>query len=100
MRTRFKRVEIQLSDEEFSSVKADAQARKMMLARYIRTSVCEGIPPTIPAINLTALAELQKIGNNLNQIARAFNSSGTIHLVDAREELAALKLSLMEARPS
>lgn len=98
MRTRFKRVEIQLSDEEYSSAKASAQSRKMMLARYIRTSICEGIPPAIPTINLSALAELQRIGNNINQIARAFNTSGSLHIEDARKEIAALKFVLIEAR--
>ena len=54
----------------------------------------------IPVLNLEAYRELQKVGNNLNQIARQLNKTGRIQVEELRQEIAKFGLALIGAEKS
>lgn len=96
---RTNRIEIRVNEEELQKIKKDASERKMMLARFIRTSVLSGTPPTIPQANLDLIYQLKKIGNNLNQIAREINfDKKNFNLESLKKEISALSIFLIEAK--
>lgn len=93
---RKKEIKIRLSWEEHSAL---LQKRgKMRLASWMRAACLDGIPPAIPTINIAALAELQRLGGNLNQLARAVNSGTQIaDLLELRQQASALRATLAGA---
>jgi len=93
---RSNRVEIQLSDDEIA--KLNKLRGSMRLRTFIRCAVLDSIPPTIPEINRRALDELHRIGSNLNQLARSVNQGEAADLLELRQQSAALRLALLEAR--
>ena len=71
---------VRLSDEEFQTLSEYAERVEISPAAYLRMQALDSPPPRAsrkPSINreLTArlIAELGKIGSNVNQIARAIN---------------------------
>lgn len=74
----------------------------MRCGGFMRAAALDSIPPVVPSINQHALAELHRIGVNLNQIAYHANTTGGElgDLSDLRAQIAALRLALLEARPS
>ena len=65
---------IRLSSKERQSIEIKADSAGMKLGEYIRATVLEQkIPPSIPETNRKIYIELRRIGNNINQIARAVN---------------------------
>lgn len=98
---RTKRLEVRLSDCEFAKLKARACARQMRAGTYTRTAALGSIPPTIPPINCAALAELQRLGGNINQISHHLNRSGGFDFFDAgdlRKAIGELRLFLLVAK--
>lgn len=73
-------VHLRLTADEAARMRARAEASGLSLSAYIRRSALDGAPPPAPAAGageLRALyTELRRIGNNLNQIARAMNANG------------------------
>ena len=79
-RERKKRVLVRFLDEEFATLQERAGAANLSLASYMRASAIGSAGPRArrsPSVNQTlaarAIAELNKAGSNLNQIARAVN---------------------------
>ena len=89
-------IKIRLTSSEHSSLMA--KRGHMRLASWVRESCLNGVPPVIPSINLTALAELHRIGGNLNQLARHANQGGgDLDLIGLREQVSALRAALAGA---
>lgn len=95
MTKRIKRLELQLTVEEFNSLQNAARARKMKTATFLRVSHFRKIPPVVPQINISALRQLSGIGNNINQIAHNSNISGFINIRELQQEIANLRLLLI-----
>lgn len=76
-------VPVRLTDNERSTLKRFAEARRLSLSDFIRTVVLgRKLPHSAPPpINLATYQELGRIGNNLNQLLRAANS-GRVLKVD------------------
>lgn len=71
---------ISLSDQEFQKVENRRKETGLGKAKFGRQALLNGeiIGNTTPKINKKILAELNRNGNNLNQIARAFNIEGAV----------------------
>ena len=76
------RVTIRLTDTEFSIIENAATQAEMSISEYMRTQTMEGkvnarfeIVANVDQIK-KLIGEFGKIGSNLNQIARYFNSGG------------------------
>jgi len=69
-------VPIRLTTDERDSLQITAQSRGLSLSAFVRTIVLGLKLPTAtpPEINRRTYLELARIGNNLNQLARAVNS--------------------------
>lgn len=69
---------LMLTPNEKTQWKAKAKVAGMNLNQYIRHCVARRrIAPTPPAVNYQAVAQLGRIGNNLNQQVKAMNSALT-----------------------
>jgi hypothetical protein len=72
MRTRNCQLKINLTLEEMASFdKSRGKVRRSIAGRYLVTGA--PMPKVVPAINSETATELNRIGTNLNQIARLFN---------------------------
>lgn len=73
---------------------------KVQRGTYLRLILTDTVPPYIPAINRQAYVELSRLGSNLNQIVRAFNTveSPSEYMADIQRLLAELRLSLIQLR--
>ena len=76
---------VRLSDDEHATLSKYAEAVEITPAAYLRLQALDSPPPRAsrkPSINreLTArlIAELGKIGSNVNQIARVLNTRGDV----------------------
>ena len=76
------RITVRFTETEFSIIETAAKQANMSLASYVRTQVLKGkvqtkieIVADVPEIK-KLLAEFGKIGSNLNQIAKYFNTGG------------------------
>ena len=96
-------IPVRLTDVQHSIITENASAAGMSVADYIRRQAVHGkvkkeyrIVADFPKIqDLTR--ELSAIGNNLNQIARYFNSGGTQSKA-IREEINSAMTQIMEIR--
>ena len=89
---------VRLSDDELETLTELAERVEITPAAYMRMQTLDSPPPRAsrkPAINreLTArvLAELGKIGSNVNQLARAANSRETVSSSEIEAALSAIK---------
>ena len=73
---------------------------KVQRGTYLRLILTDTVPPYIPAINRQAYVELSRLGSNLNQIVRAFNTVGSSpkYMADIQSLLTELRLSLIQLR--
>ena len=76
------RITIRLSDELYQRIKTDAREARISPVEYVRQMLTKGrvtirqeIIAEVPELK-KVIAELGKIGSNLNQIARYYNSGG------------------------
>ena len=81
-KTMSNRITIRLSDELYQRIKTDAREDRISPVEYVRQMLTKGrvtirqeIIAEIPELK-KVIAELGKIGSNLNQIARHFNGGG------------------------
>lgn len=95
---RTKQIIMRVSAEELCSIDRLASARSMRRATFLRAAALDSIPPVVPPINQHALAELHRIGSNINQIAHSVNCGNSPGLDELRAQCAALRLALLEAR--
>lgn len=97
-------ISLRLTEEEKENWEALAEAAGLgnNLSKFIRYCVeHRHIAPPVPAINSAALAELGRIGNNINQIAYAINRAvkyGVAIAHDPRPEISDLKPLLLEVK--
>ncbi len=99
-----KQVKVGLKPEHFEKLKALAEAKGITKADWIRRKLkleyADARQPTVTTVSKTAdpkvLYELQKIGNNLNQIAlhanvnKALDRTILTHFVSIEDRLKAL----------
>jgi hypothetical protein len=85
-RRRRQRVLIRLDDREYAEVTAGANASGLTIASYVRQRVLSGPvrkvsrrAPVDAALLSKALGELNRVGSNLNQIARGLNSGDELY---------------------
>ena len=81
-KTMSNRITIRLSDELYQKIMTGANAARIPPVEYVRQILTKGritvrqeIIADVPELK-KVIAELSKIGSNLNQIARHFNSGG------------------------
>lgn len=74
------RIAFRVTADERQQVEAAAAAAGVSVSNYARALVLTARPPRRPRgqASATALAELNRAGVNLNQIARALNRGGSI----------------------
>ena len=85
-------VNLRLTDTQYEIISESARRSNLTLSEYIRRQLLQSkviakyeIVADVPELK-RLIAEFGKIGNNLNQIARHFNSGG-IHSQEIRKEL-------------
>lgn len=67
----------------------------MQRGEYLRAAALHRLPPTIPAINREAWAELARSAANLNQIAHHLNVGGSLDFEVVRATIDAFRRSLL-----
>ena len=78
-------VGIRFTEEQYSVLEHNAKQARLSVSEYIRRSVLnQKIPVFQPNIHdeheiLAELRNINKVGNNLNQIARYFNQGGMMN---------------------
>lgn len=85
-RHRSKLLQVRLSDAELAEIAARAESVEMTPASFARFMLLDTPPPRAtrkPSVAVQAvgrvLAELGKVGSNVNQIAHALNSGVAVH---------------------
>ena len=85
-------VNLRLTDTQYEIISESARRSNLTLSEYIRRQLLHGkviakyeIVADVPELK-RLIAEFGKIGSNLNQIARHFNTGG-IHSQEIRKEL-------------
>lgn len=80
-RTRSKRVQVRLTDDEYDFFVYNVERTGMTKEAYLRTLILNRVPKTreARAESRNIAAQLYAIGNNLNQIARVAHSVRVIN---------------------
>ena len=80
MRKREMKVTVRLDTDEYGHLKTQLRRTGYSQESYLRMLICGRIPREAPPIEYhDLLRELHAIGNNMNQIARAANTSGAVN---------------------
>ena len=101
--SRKKVISLYLTDTELSLIKENAASAHLSLSAYVRKLTLEGKVETrytfSPQINelVPILSQLRRIGVNLNQISKYFNSGGD-PTDDIKRELRQCMAKLMDLR--
>ena len=74
---------------EYQSIAEKAEALGISEAEYVRAAALGRELKSVSQINKEAYFELQKIGSNVNQIAKELNSRGSVKSFDSLNKLAA-----------
>jgi hypothetical protein len=95
-RRRLRQSLVRWTDEEFNAVAAKADKAGLAIAAFMRATTlgdpgprAQRRPPADHKALRQILGELGRIGNNLNQIARALNSGETASLPELQKALSA-----------
>lgn len=104
-RQRTRVVQVRLSEAEYAEVAARAQAALLTPSSYVRASALDAPPPRArrrPAVEAVqvarVLAQLGKIGSNLNQIAHRLNVGRNVapdSVAQAAEDVSAMRDACM-----
>ena len=94
LRTIERKVRLNKVENDFLLI--SAAAAKCSCAEYMRRSFMQNHPPVIPEVNRHLAIEIGKFGNNLNQIARRFNSNEHVPFSEIEQLLAQVKSKIME----
>ena len=87
MRRRNKQIHFYLTEEELNEL--DNKVKKTSLTReaYIRAILRDTVPVETPPVDyIQMIHQLNRVGNNLNQIAAKAHSLGLLNYKDFREE--------------
>ena len=95
MKTKSEILKFRVTPEEKEIITRKALSSYRLLSRYLRDCALDKKIIVINGID-TVAEELRRIGNNVNQIARAANSGyvSAVDLAETREELKAIWRSL------
>lgn len=76
---------IKFSTEEFEKIKYRSDTLNMKPANYIRTIAIDGeiLKLEVPEYR-SVILEMNRIGNNINQIARRLNETGSLYYDDIK----------------
>ena len=76
---RFKTIGVRVNQKEWDMLNQKAQEMNMSPARFLREcALKKRLPlPPVPELNRKAYANLMRIGNNINQLARSVNFGQT-----------------------
>ena len=107
-RQRNRLISLRLSDGEFNRIAARADACGLGVSSFLRASGLDGDagprahrrPPADHRILRQILGQLGRVGNNINQIARALNSEDKSKLPQLQEALkvyAEIRKAILEA---
>lgn len=91
-------VSVRLNESEMAQL--DAQRRKVAMQRgeYLRAAALHKLPPSVPAINREAWAELARLAGNLNQLVRLAHG-GDLRLAEVQALVQELRRVLIGVRP-
>lgn len=79
--TKYKQIKINLTPDQYEQVKIDAKDNNMLLSSYIKKkSNLENKLDKKNKIDPMLLYQINKIGNNINQIAKICNIEKTIDI--------------------
>lgn len=106
-RERVKRKTVRFLDDEYTAIEAKAAAASLSFGAYLRACALGDAGPRAqrsPSVDRElaahAIAELNKAGSNLNQIARAVNMEnwpGTAHVTEACDAVKTAALQILRA---
>lgn len=77
-------VSVRLNDAELARLDALREPVRMQRGEYLRAAALHRLPPSIPAVNRQAWAELARTAANLNQLAHRLNAGETLALDEVR----------------
>lgn len=89
-------VSVRLNAAELSTL--DERRGPYQRGEWTRMAMLDKLPPTIPALNAQAWAELARSAANLNQLAKAMNAGATIEKGGLRDQLNEFRAALLGAR--
>lgn len=106
-RERQKSVRARVTETEYAAIEERARRAGLSTAAYLRACAlgdsgprAKRAPPVNRELMATALADLNRVGNNLNQIAHHLNAGGHPNqtlIVDARAELVGCLQMILKA---
>lgn len=77
---REKRLHVPMTDSERDNIRRKAEAHGLTVASYMRSAALGMEPPARRAgVDAEAVASLNRIGSNLNQIAKVCNAKGALN---------------------
>ena len=83
------RIQTGFTISEFKSLSEKAEALGISEAEYVRAAALGREIKSVSQINKETYFELQKIGSNVNQIAKELNSRGSVKSYESLNKLAA-----------
>jgi predicted Zn-dependent protease len=85
-------LKFRVNEEECAEIKRKAEAAGMNLSKYLRTSAVNEQIALYDTADVYGLrSEIKRIGNNINQIAAAVNSNGSVFENDIKDIKKAFK---------
>lgn len=85
-RLRTKCVRIKLTDDEWQYVKDKSKYCGLTMSEYTRKVIRDGVIIKLETFDIKGLSnELNKIGTNINQIAKHVNETGAKYLIEDME---------------
>jgi hypothetical protein len=88
-------VSVRLNAAELAAL--DTRRGSFQRGEWLRMAALDKLPPTVPAINAQAWAELARAAANLNQIARALNAGEKVERGGIRDQLNQFRAALIGA---
>lgn len=88
-------VSVRLNDAELARLDALRETVRMQRGEYLRAAALHRLPPSIPAVNRRAWAELARTAANLNQLARRLNAGEALELAEVRAAVDDLRRRLI-----
>lgn len=89
-------VSVRLNVAELTTL--DERRGPFQRGEWLRMAALDKLPPTVPALNAQAWAELARASANLNQLAKAVNASGKIERGGLRDQLNEFRAALLGAK--
>jgi len=91
------RIRVSFNDAELAQLEKSAGGMSVSCLLRLLATTPGILPKPIPSINAEAWSEMSRIGKNINQIAVKLNATGRIEIREFKEELATLRLRIVDA---